>query len=61
MLTLLYLQGFGARQLLYSLVPLSFRPTRHRDDTVLFETRICHAVDTLVLGVAVFDAHFTIN
>lgn len=61
MLTLLYPRGFGARQLLYSLLSLSFRPTCHRDDTVLFEVGICHAVDILVFGTVVFDEHFTIN
>lgn len=56
MLTLLYPRGFWARQLLFSLVSRSFRPTCHRDDTVLFEVGICHAVDILVLGIVVFDS-----
>lgn len=53
--------GLWARQLLYSLLSLSFRPTCHRDDTVLSEVGICHAVDILVLGTVAFDEHFTIN
>lgn len=53
MLTLLFPQAFGARQLLYSLVSLSFRPTCHRDDTVLFELGICYVVGILVLGIVV--------
>lgn len=48
-LGLCYPQGFGARQL--SWVSLSFRPTWHGDDAVLFGLGICHAVDILVLGV----------
>lgn len=61
MLTLLYPQGFGERQLWYSLVSLSFRPPCHRDDTVLLEMGIYDAVDILVLDIVAFDGHFTIN
>lgn len=56
LLTLHYPRGFGARQILYSLGSLSFRPTCHRDDTVLFEVGIGHAVDILMSGVVVSDS-----